>query len=94
MLFLVFANGYFYASVQQDVGRHQHRVGKQSCVDVVGLSTCFVFERGYTLQFAQVGVHVQEQVQFRSFRNIALKVNGAFFRIEAQGDILCQYAFH
>ena len=62
ILFLVLANGNRFPLVQENIGCHQDGVGKQACIDIVGLRTDLVLEGGAAFQFPNIGVHVQKQV--------------------------------
>ena len=94
VLFLVFPDRHFRRFVYDDVGGHESRVGKQSRIDVFGLFADFVFERGGTFQFADVGVHIEQKIQFRDFGNVALYEEGTSLRVETCRQIFGQYAFY
>ena len=49
-----------------------------------------VFERGSPLEFAQIGIHIHQKIEFRNFRNIALDKYGCLLRIYPTGQIFSQ----
>jgi hypothetical protein len=61
-LFLVFADRNFLAAMDQNIRSHEHRVRQQARVDIVGLGADLVLERGAALQFADIGMHVEQKV--------------------------------
>ena len=90
ILLLVFSHRHFLCTVLQDVGSHQGGVGEQSGVHVVGLFACLFLEGGHTFQFAQIGVHVQKQVEFQRLFHVALHIDGSFFRVEPACQVFGQ----
>ena len=88
MLLLVFAHGHLGGFVYQDVGGHERGVGQQAGIDVVGILAHLVLERGDALQLAQVGVHVEEEIQLDGLGQVALQVDGGLFGVEAASQIL------
>ncbi len=91
VLLLIFSNGDKIGFVNDNVGGHQHWIGKQAGIHVVGLHARLVFERGCPLQFSQVGIHIQESVKFRDFGYIALNENSGSLRINTAGQIFGQH---
>ena len=86
MLFLIFANRNLVGLIQQNVRRHQHRIVKQTGVNVFRIARGFVFELGHTAQFTEIGVAVQRPAQLRVLRHVRLNEDGAFLRV----DTACQ----
>ena len=72
--------------VDQDVCRHQGRVGEQAAVDVVGVLGAFVFELGHAAQLAELGVAAQDPVQLGVGRDMALDKEDALGRVDAGGQ--------
>ena len=87
VLFLVFTNRNLVSLVQQDIGRHQYRVVKQTGVDVFRIARRFIFELGHTAQFAEIGVAVQRPTQLCVLRYVGLNEDGALFRVNTAGQI-------
>ncbi len=54
----------------------------------------FVFERGCTHKFAYSYVHVQQQVHFADFRNVALHEYCRFVGVESGCEIFSQNVFY
>ena len=50
VLFLVFTHRYQISLIQQDVRRHQHRIVKQTSVDVLGITRRFIFKLRHATQ--------------------------------------------
>ena len=88
VLLLVFADGDACGLVDEDVGGHEGGVSEQAGVDVVGVLAHFVLEGGDALELAEVGVHVQEEVELDGLREVALEVDGGLLGVEACGEVL------
>ena len=54
MLFLVGADRHVIRVVEQDIGRHQARVGEQAGVDVVGVLCGFILELRHAGELAEL----------------------------------------
>ena len=91
MLLLVFAHRHLGGFVYQYVGSHKGWIGQQPGVHVVGVLAHLILKRGHPLQLAKVGIHVEKEVQFYGFRQVALKVQCSLVGVEAAGQILHQY---
>ena len=90
VLLLIFANRYLVSLIQQNVCRHQHRIVKQTGVDVFRVAGGFILELGHAAQLAEIGVAVQRPAQLSVFRHVRLYEDGAFFRVDAAGQIQSQ----
>ena len=86
MLFLIDADRYQIGLVQQDVACHQHGIGKQARIDVVGVLLGFVFELGHAAQLAELGIAGQHPVNLCVLFYMALDERDGFFRIDAAGQ--------
>ena len=91
MLLLVFAHRHLVGFVDEDIRRHERRVGQQSGIHVVRVLTHLVLERGHTLQFAEIGVHVEEEVELDGFGQVALQIYRSLVRIESGGEVGSHY---
>ena len=87
MLFLIFAYGDFCCAVYQYVGSHEARVGQQTGVQVVGLFACLVLKRCAPLKFAEVSVHIEIDIKFDDFRDIALDIQSRLFGVDTCSKI-------
>ena len=87
VLLLVLAHGHARGLVDEYVGGHERGVGKQAGVDVVGVLAHLVLEGGDALQLAEVGVHVEEEVELYGLRQVALQVDGGLLGVEAGGEV-------
>ena len=85
---LVLAHRHEVSVVEEDVRRHECRIGEQSRIDVVRVLSHLVLEGGATLKFANVGVHVEEEVEFDDFGNVALHVERDTFGVETRREVV------
>lgn len=69
------------------VGSHESRVCEESGVDVVGLFASFFLEGSDAFEFAEVSVHVEEEVEFEYLFDVALNVNGRLIGVETAGEV-------
>ena len=74
--------------MDDDVGGHEGGVGQQAGVDVVGLAAHLVLEGGNAFELAEVGVHVEEQVELGGLRQVTLQVEGGLLGVDAAGQVL------
>ena len=92
VLQLVLAHGHIVRLVLQDVGCHEHGVGEQAGVDVVGVLACLVLEGDGLLQLAQIGMHIEQGVELAGLRHVALHIDHALLRVHAGSQIFGQDA--
>ena len=62
---LVHADWHYVSFVQGDVSGHKNGITDQSVIHVIGLLPYLFFEGGQPGQFAQLGDHAENNVQFR-----------------------------
>ena len=92
MLLLIRADRHKIGLIQQDVGSHQHGVGEEASVDVVGMLRALILELRHTAELTHIGVTIQNPGQLRVGTDMALAVKNAFLRINAAGQIQrCQF---
>ena len=87
MLLLVAAHGHQIRLIQQNIRRHQSRIGKQARVDVVGVLGGLILELGHAAQLAEHGVAVQHPAKLGVGRNMGLDEQHVFLRVQTAGDI-------
>jgi len=87
MLFLVLSHRYLCGMVYDDVSSHQHRIGKQSGIHIVGLRPDLLLERGSSLQFPHISVHIEQEIQLGNLRYITLNIEGGHFRVNTRCQI-------
>ena len=87
MLLLVAAHGHQIRLIQQNIRRHQSRIGEQARVDVVRVLGRLILELGHAAQFAEHGVAVQHPAQLGVGRNMGLDEQHVFLRVQTAGDI-------
>ena len=85
VLALVVADGHRVGVVQEDVGRHQHRVGEQARPDRL-LAGALLLELGHPLQLAVGGGALEEPFERGVLGDLALYEERAAIRIEPDGD--------
>ena len=94
VLELILAYRHEVGFVLEDVGCHEHRVGEEACIDIVRLLACLVLERYCLLELAEIGVHIEQGVEFAGLWHIALDVDDTLVRVHACCKILCEDAAH
>ena len=90
MLLLVLTHRHIVRLIQQNIRRHQGRVGEEAAVDVVGILGALVLELGHAAQLAEHGVAVEDPAQLRVLMDMALDKQGVLLRVQAAGDVLGQ----
>ena len=90
MLPLVLAHRHQVRLVQQNIRRHQHRIGKQARSDVIRVLLGLLLELGHAAQLAKLGIAAQDPTQLRVLRHMALDEHDVLLRVQAAGDILGQ----
>jgi len=87
VLLLVAAHRHQIRLIQQNIRRHQSRIGKQARVDVVRVLGGLILELGHAAQLAEHGVAVQHPAQLGVGRNMGLDEQHVFLRVQTAGDI-------
>ena len=88
VLALIHANRNEIGLVQQNVCRHQNRIGKQTDIDVVRMLGGFVLELGHAGSLAEHGEAVEHPRQLRMRGHMALDEQNALFRVQTAGNVL------
>ena len=94
MLLLVFAHRHFLCFVNDDVGSHQRWISKQTSINILRLLTRFFLKSRHAFQLAHVSIHVEQQVKFGGFGQVALYVKCRLLGIDARSQIFHQHLFH
>ena len=92
VLQLVLAYGNVVGLVLQDVGSHEHGVGEEAGIDVVGVLASLVLEGNGLLEFAQIGMHIEQGVEFAGFGNVTLHIDHALLGIHTCSKVFGQDA--
>ena len=87
MLLLVHAHGHQVGLIQQNIRGHEHGIGIQAGVDVVGMLGALVLELGHAVQLTHIGKAVQDPSQLRVAAHMALAINQALLRVQAAGQV-------
>ena len=90
MLLLVDADRNNVCLVQQNIGCHQYRVGKEPRIDVVRMLLGFVLELRHAGKFAEHGVAVENPGEFRVRGDVGLYKQCVFVRIQSARHIQCK----
>ena len=88
MLALILTDGDKVSLIKQDIGGHQHRIGKQAGGNIICMLLRFHFELRHARQFAELRIAAQNPGEFRVLRHMGLDKHDVFLRVEAAGDIL------
>ena len=88
MLLLILADGDVVGLIQQNIRRHEGRIGEEAAVYVVGILRAFVLELRHAAQLAEHGVAVEYPAKLRVLVHMALKKEHVFLRVKPAGDIL------
>lgn len=86
VLLLVDSHGHQVSLVQQDIRRHQHGVGEQSCVDIVRVLRGLVLELGHSGQLSELGVAGENPAQLRVVGIVPLHEQRGLLRVKPCGD--------
>ena len=86
MLGLVSAYGYIVRLIEQDVARHQRRIGEEARIDVLRVLGALVLELGHAAKLAELGAAGQDPAHFCMGGHMALDENKALFRVDATGQ--------
>ncbi len=90
MLLLILADRDKIRLIEQDVRRHQHRVGEQARRDVVSMLLRLHLELRHAAQLAELRVAAEHPRKLRMCRHVRLDEHDVLLRVEAAGDILRQ----
>ena len=88
MLALILADGDEVGLVEQDIGGHEHGIGKQARGDIICMLLRFHFELRHARQLAELRIAAQHPRKLRMLRHVGLDEHDVLLRIEAAGDIL------
>ena len=86
MLHLIDTHRNHIRLIKQDICRHQYRIGKKTCVDIVRMLGRLVLELGHTAQLTHVGVAVQNPCQLCMGRYMGLIIDAVLLRIDTRRD--------
>ena len=90
MLALVFSHGHQVCLVEQDVRRHEHRIGEETGGDVVGVLLGFLLKLGHAAELAELGAAAQHPTELCVLGDMALDKHDAFLGVQAAGNVLSQ----
>ena len=89
MLLLVHADRHVVCLIQQNIRRHQHRISKQTDVDVFRVFLTFIFKLCHTCRFPELRVAVENPAELCVCADVALHKNGVFLGVKADGKQKC-----
>ena len=87
MLLLIRAHGHHVGLVQQDIGGHEHRIGKQAGVDVVRVLGRLILELRHAAQLAHISEAVKNPGKLGVHGHMTLGVDDILLGIQAAGNI-------
>ncbi len=87
MLLLVDADRDEIRLIEQDVRRHEDRIGEQTDVDVVLVLRALVLELRHAVHLPHVGVAVEDPGELRVRGNVGLEIENALIRVNAARDV-------
>ena len=87
MLFLVITDGNIVGLIQQDICRHQGRIGQKAGRDGIAPLGSFVLVLGHPFQFAYIGRRNHDPAELYVFRYFRLYEQCRFLRVQAGSDI-------
>jgi len=74
--------------VEQDICRHEDRIGEEAGVDVVGVGRGLILKLCHPAELPEHGVAVEDPSQLRVLGHMGLDEEGAALRVDAAGDEL------
>ena len=83
VLHLVRADRHLVRLIEQDIARHQARVGEETRVDVIGVLCAFILELGHAGKLAELGVAVEDPSHHRVIGIVALDEEGRLLDVDA-----------
>src|SRR5690606_37504450 len=89
MLFLIVANRYMRGAVDENVGRHQARIGKQAERGVLAVPARLVLELRHAVHPADAGDAIEDPGQFRMLWHRALIEDDMLHWVDARGNEGC-----
>ena len=81
MLPLVLSHRHQVCLVQQNIRRHEDRIGKQARSDVVCMLLGLGLELGHAAQLAELGIAAQDPAQLRMLWHMALYEHNVFLGV-------------
>ena len=87
MLLLVDTYGHDVGLVQKNICRHENRVGKQTRVDVIGVTLALVLELSHAGKLAEHREAVEHPSKLGVCGHVRLNVKGIFVGVKTAGDI-------
>ena len=90
VLLLVDADRHDIGLIQQDIRRHQHRIGEQPGVDVVGVLCALVLELRHAGKLTEHGEAVEQPCQLGVLRHVRLDVQCVAFGVKPARKVKCQ----
>ena len=90
MLLLIGTHRHQIRLIQQNICRHQYRIGKESGCDIVSMLLGLLLKLSHTAQFTELRIAAQDPAQLCMLRHMALNKHNVLLRIQTTGNILCQ----
>ena len=87
MLLLIAAHRHQVRLIEQNIRRHQSRIGEQARVDVVCIFGGLILELGHPGELTEHGVAVQHPAQLSMGGNVRLHKQHVLLRVQSAGDV-------
>ena len=88
MLLLVLAHRDIVGLIEQDIRRHQRRIGEETAVDVLAVLGGLVLKLRHARELAELRVAAQNPAQFRVRGHVGLDEHDVLLGIQTAGNVL------
>ena len=88
MLLLILAHGDIVGLIEQDIRRHQRRIGEETAVDVLAVLGRLVLKLRHARELAEHRIAVQHPPKLCVLRHVGLDKERVLLGIEAAGNVL------
>ena len=90
MLLLILAHGDIVGLIEQDIRRHQRRIGEETAVDVLAVLGGLVLKLRHARELAEHRIAVQDPAELGVLRHVGLDEQRVLLGVQAAGDVLRQ----
>ena len=90
MLLLILAHRDIVGLIEQDIRRHQRRIGEETAVDVLAVLGGLVLKLRHARELAEHRIAVQDPAELGVLRHVGLDEQRVLLGVQAAGDVLRQ----
>ena len=90
MLLLILAHRDIVGLIEQDIRRHQRRIGEETAVDVLAVLGGLVLKLRHARELAEHRIAVQDPAELSVLRHVGLDEQRVLLGVQAAGDVLRQ----